>query len=207
MPSGIYMLEFETGARYIGKSVDIRARWKQHADKLQKGTAAKPMMDAFQKSGYDLPTGYILLECHPDMLDEYEGMYINLNTPELNTSIPPRRTDLEYEWLKQHAELGEAIHSTPAVIATMNRKHRELEQANGAIEGLNMQVRKLVGTLDDKIEIESLAFDGYQDTVTERNDLRGEVRSLKKKCEDLWAWKQQVKKLGWWNRLWANWPV
>lgn len=207
MPSGIYMLEFATGQRYIGKSVDIRARWKQHADKLQKGTAARPMQDAYQKSGYNLPTGYILLECHPDMLDEYEGMYINLNQPELNTSFPPRRSDLEYEWLKQHAEAGNAVYSAPVIISTLNQTTESLSQAQSELETLAAQVRKLGTVLDSRVAIESLALDGYQDIVVQRNDLITEVEALEDKLEQLKVWKRQVMKMNWWNRLWAIWPV
>lgn len=75
MTSGIYKLTFSSGAYYIGKSVDIDTRWKQHADKLQKGTAAAKMQAEFNRCG--LPSGEIIAECHKDHLDVMEAFIIS----------------------------------------------------------------------------------------------------------------------------------
>jgi hypothetical protein len=89
----------------------------------------------------------------------------------------------------------------------MHRTHDGLVAAREEMESLTEQVRKLGATLENKVEIEAMAFDSYEDTVNERNGLREAVRELEANCDDLWAWKQQVKKLGFWRRLWKVWPV
>ena len=207
MASGVYQLEFATGQRYIGKSVDMQQRWKQHADKLQKGTAAKAMQGAYHQSKYELPQGQVLLECHPDMLDEYEGMYINLYTPELNTSIPGRRSEVEYGWLQEHAAEGMAVYGTPLLCHSLVTRHAESMGYMGRVEELTTELGALQDGWDSKVAIEAAAIEGHEELLIERINLNREVRELGKLCNSLGSWKQQVKKLGWWSRLWANWPV
>lgn len=89
MTSGVYLMEFENGkANYIGKSVDMERRWKEHEKSLVKGNAAYAVQDAFAK--YGLPKFSILLECHADHIDLMESIYITQNWDKqlLNTSIP-----------------------------------------------------------------------------------------------------------------------
>ena len=207
MASGIYQLEFATGERYIGKSVDIKARWKQHADKLQKGTAAKPMQDAFEKSGHDLPIGNILLECHPDLLDAYEGMCINLYTPELNTSIPGRRTDEDYDILEKYTRtIDGSISSIPALINTAFEFNDTNIGLTATLDRKTAELGALQDGWDDKVAIEAAAIEGHKELLVERDELCVAFRKLGKSCSDLGSWKSRVKKMGWWDRLWANWP-
>jgi len=195
MPSGIYQLEFETGERYIGKSVDMQQRWKQHADKLQKGTAARPMQEAYHNSGYELPRASVVVECHPDLLDEYEGMYINLWRPELNTSIPERRLDFEYEQLQKYAEEDNAKNGVPALISTLystwNTKVDLEAEKNEAVRALgelrsnwNDEMYREVGKLE--------AFKG----------LEGALERARHEHEML---RFRVNKASWWQRLWKTW--
>jgi hypothetical protein len=86
MTSGVYELKFSNGARYIGKSIDIYNRWKQHIDKMRKGTAAKNMQDAYNR--YGVPEADIMLECHPDHIDIMEAVFIARHNPELNSDRP-----------------------------------------------------------------------------------------------------------------------
>lgn len=214
MPSGIYQLEFETGERYIGQSVDIHQRWKQHADKLQKGTAAKPMQDAYHRSGYDLPRAAIVIECHPDLLDEYEGMYINLWRPELNTSIPGRREDWEYEQLEKYTRTKEGVISgVPALISTVFAISEELEEAkvrqinnfydmrqerDDAVLGKNKAVKELTKIQDnwnDKITIEAGKSEAFRKLEHGLRQERLEHESLR----------VRVNKASWWQRLWNTW--
>lgn len=76
MTSGIYKLTFSNGSFYIGKSVDVERRWKEHFDKFAKGTAAKNMQYAFDMYGY--PNRELLIEVHPDHIDLLEGWAIKL---------------------------------------------------------------------------------------------------------------------------------
>lgn len=98
MTCGIYKLTFKSGKFYIGQSVDIEQRWKQHAEKFRKGTAAKNMQEEYNRSGF--PDAIVLMECHKDHLDMMESMYINSmringRFKMLNTSIPKDYTDAE----------------------------------------------------------------------------------------------------------------
>ena len=86
MTSGVYQLNFSDGSTYIGKSIHIEERWKQHMNKFYKGTAAKPMQAAFRRCGD--PTGRILVECHEDHIDVVESCYISRCKPILNSDRP-----------------------------------------------------------------------------------------------------------------------
>lgn len=86
MTSGIYRLTFPSGNTYIGKSINIANRWKQHADKFSKGTAAANMQAEYDK--YGLPTGEVLTVCHPDHISITEEYYINRHKPPLNGTYP-----------------------------------------------------------------------------------------------------------------------
>lgn len=86
MTSGVYELTFSNGDRYIGKSINIETRWKQHLDKFQKGTAARNMQQAYNT--YGAPSGDILCKCHSDHIDILEACYIARHNPELNSDRP-----------------------------------------------------------------------------------------------------------------------
>jgi len=86
MTSGIYTLTFSSGNNYIGKSVNIENRWKQHNDKLMKGTAASNMQAEFNK--YGTPEGKVIFQCHADHIDLVEACFINRLKPTLNATYP-----------------------------------------------------------------------------------------------------------------------
>lgn len=86
MTSGIYELTFSNGDNYIGKSINIENRWKQHFDKFRKGTAARAMQDAFNR--YGSPSTKILLTCHADHVDIMESCCIARLSPVLNSGRP-----------------------------------------------------------------------------------------------------------------------
>ena len=105
MTTGIYLLIFQSGKRYVGQSVDIETRWKQHFDKFRKGTAAKAMQHEFNIYGF--PQAEVLLECHKDHLDMMESLYINHNMIKhrhimLNTSVPADYTDAQIAFITSH---------------------------------------------------------------------------------------------------------
>ena len=97
MKTGIYCLTFSNGDTYVGQSVDIENRMKQHTDKFLKGTAAKKMLDAYNKCG--MPNAKILIECHKDYLDLLEAYCIHGLNATLNTNIPPLDPNINYAWL------------------------------------------------------------------------------------------------------------
>lgn len=106
MTSGIYKLNFNDQAYYIGQSQDMESRWKQHADKFLKGKSAKKMQDAYDE--YGMPEATILLECHKDYLDIMENYYIAQQKTRpncLNSSTPALESNVDYDWLMQNTNM------------------------------------------------------------------------------------------------------
>ena len=106
MTSGIYQLNFNDQAYYVGQSQDLETRWKQHSDKFLKGKSVKKMQDAYEEFG--MPNASILIECHKDYLDIMESYYIAIQRklPNcLNTTAPALDTAIDYEWLLQNANM------------------------------------------------------------------------------------------------------
>lgn len=86
MPSGIYKLTFVDNSFYIGKSISISNRWKQHFDKFIKGKAASNMQQAYDN--YGAPSGEIIFRCHKDHIDIAEELFIHRLKPPLNGTYP-----------------------------------------------------------------------------------------------------------------------
>ena len=106
MTSGIYQLNFNDKAYYVGQSQDLESRWKQHADKFLKGKSAKKMQDAYDAHG--MPNAVILIECHKDYLDIMENYFIaqQKTYPNcLNTTTSPLEPNINYEWLMQNTHM------------------------------------------------------------------------------------------------------
>lgn len=106
MTSGIYQLNFNDQAYYIGQSQDLEARWKQHAEKFKAGKAAKKMQDAYDELG--MPTVNVLIECHKDYLDIMESYHIaeQRKLPNcLNTTAPALDPKIDYDWLLQNTHM------------------------------------------------------------------------------------------------------
>ena len=76
MTAGIYRATFSDGSIYIGKSVNIDTRWKQHIDDMLRGKHTKRMQQAYNL--YGLPNFDLLTEAHKDHLDILEGYFIQL---------------------------------------------------------------------------------------------------------------------------------
>lgn len=106
MSSGIYQLNFNNKAYYIGQSQDLEARWKQHAEKFKAGKAAKKMQDAYDELG--MPNVTVLIECHKDYLDIMESYYIaqQRKLPHcLNTTAPTLDPNIDYDWVLQNINM------------------------------------------------------------------------------------------------------
>ena len=74
MASGIYRLTFSSGKYYVGKSLDLETRWKQHFNKFATGKAARPMQLEYDRCG--LPQTEVIFECHKDHIDILEELLI-----------------------------------------------------------------------------------------------------------------------------------
>ena len=105
MITGIYKLTFPSGMYYIGKSVDVDVRWKQHHDAFVKGKHSQRMQAEFNR--HKDYTQEVLLECHQDHIDIMEAYYINYGnkTMMLNTIYPPALATEQYAPLLANPEL------------------------------------------------------------------------------------------------------
>lgn len=212
MDSGIYRLTYKTGETYVGKSIHLTTRWKQHFDKLSKGKAAKNMQDAYHASGNHFPKTEVLLYCHPDMLDYYEGYFINHLRPPLNTAIPVELSDHAKEVLVDHANNDRAQYSVVAIIEVLNNfadnladernKNSELvEQA----EELECEYEELSAAWGDRAKRDNWANREYRAVVAERDRLGRDRHQLEKELATLKSWQLRVERATWWQRLWASW--
>jgi hypothetical protein len=77
MTIGIYRLCFNSTDRcYVGQSVNIEKRYKQHIASLTDGSATQKMLKAFKDFG--LPTLEVICECTPEELDILEVEAISI---------------------------------------------------------------------------------------------------------------------------------
>lgn len=106
MASGIYRLTFSSGKFYIGKSLDLETRWKQHFNKFATGKAARPMQVEYDRCG--LPKTEVIYHCHQDHIDIMEEWLIDQFKcgDMLNTTYPKlERTEEVAEVINNNREL------------------------------------------------------------------------------------------------------
>jgi group I intron endonuclease len=86
---GVYeIINRVNGHRYIGSSCDIPRRWKDHQQKLNKGTHCNiHLQRAWIKYGKESFEFHVLIECQPDELIEIEQRHIDDKSPEYNLAI------------------------------------------------------------------------------------------------------------------------
>lgn len=149
MISGIYQLTFPDGSRYIGKSINIEERWKQHTEKLKNGKAAKNMQVAWDR--WQEFEAEVLFECHPDHIDIMEETLIARCNPELNTTRPmDRLPGISGEEFDNTIKLFK--YSTLNHIKTLREQEEHLLVAQRNIEHLEEEVEEL-GTQRNEEEI------------------------------------------------------
>lgn len=77
MICGIYKIENLINHKcYIGQSVDIKRRWRQHKTVCSEGTRDYPLYRAFKKYGLENFSFEVLEECPREALNEREQYYI-----------------------------------------------------------------------------------------------------------------------------------
>lgn len=196
MPSGIYKLTFTDGSFYIGKSISISNRWKQHFDKFIKGKAASNMQQAFDT--YGAPNGEILFKCHKDHIDIAEEMFINRLKPPLNGTYPSD----PFAGMSI-SEVGKI--STLFSLSTIDhiRRIRALEQtkaeALNIISKHNDEVTELELIISDLQEIRSREVldndtNGYIELLKQDNfTLNSENQALRAKLSAPW-WRRWFNK-------------
>lgn len=198
MDSGIYRLTFANGDTYVGKSLHLRVRWKQHYDKIGKGSAAKNMMEAYYMSGKKLPDTEVLLECHPDVLDVYENYFINALEPKLNTQIPDLKTENEQWALIRHMEAGSAIYSVPTMLLALEKLNTETSELEEQLEEISAKYRELDKSWDDRAIRDNRQRADYSEVMAKSSLMQGDLEKLQR-------WQQRVLKATWWDRLWMAW--
>lgn len=179
MTSGIYQLNFNDQAFYVGQSINIEVRWKQHFDKFRKGTAAKKMQDAYNY--YGLPNATILLECHKDYLDMMENFYIAANQPysgNLNTTAPAVDPDINYTWLLNNRKL--LIHSQFSII-------KQAVDTTGENTALENELNELKNNFNERY-----LYIKAQIEIKKERDKNAEYKNLYPSLEQAYAQTQEA---------------
>lgn len=203
MTSGIYELTFPDGSNYIGKSINVEERWKQHLDKMQKGTAAKPMQAKWDRYGdFDAK---LLVACHVDHIDILEETFIARCNPTLNTTRPKDRMEGVYEE-EFDLVLGLMKFSTlehVAGLASLTNKNDQLKREVGELQDevdrldLKRSEEELAADIEERILELSDTCDEYHDLINERDatirDLRYELSDARRTVARL----QQP----WWKKI------
>lgn len=186
MASGIYRLTFSSGKYYIGKSLDLETRWKQHFNKFATGKAARPMQLEYDRCG--LPQTEVIFDCHRDHIDILEELLIEqFKGPDmLNTTYPDcdltdqvailinKSKELLHASTFEHLEM---IHSSQNRISKAQQAQTEAEEA-----------------LEDYKANGYIINQDYLDAVALANEFKN--RMLSRKAELV-----RLSKLGWWDRL------
>lgn len=187
MASGIYRLTFSSGKYYIGKSLDLETRWKQHFNKFATGKAARPMQLEYDRCG--LPETQVIFDCHRDHIDILEELLIDqLKGPDmLNTTYPQvTRTD----------EVAILINKSRDLLHLSTFEHLELLHQ---VENKITQLREQKQESDDALE--AMRAEGYimnSDYV----DIVDAATELTQQLERKQAELDRLSNLGWWDRLW-----
>lgn len=186
MASGIYRLTFSSGKYYIGKSLDLETRWKQHFNKFATGKAARPMQLEYDRCG--LPQTEVIFDCHKDHIDILEELLIEqFKGPDmLNTTYPDcdltdhvailinKSRELLHASTFEHLEM---IHSSQDRVSKAQQSQIEAEEA-----------------LEDYKANGYIINQDYLDAVALANEFKD--RMLARKAELV-----RLSKLGWWDRL------
>lgn len=140
MKSGIYLLKFENGDTYVGKSVDIENRWEQHYNTLMRGNAAEKMQNAFIR--YGTPIAKILQYCHTDHIGILESYYVRKLQPTLNSAKTAPIDELTYQTIDA---AGEKLlsYSTAELIHTISKYDTEFENLEDEIIELKKEIDRL----------------------------------------------------------------
>lgn len=191
MTSGIYKLTFKSGMFYIGKSVDIPVRWRQHYDKLRKGMGAVRLQIEFNR--YHDYNQEVLLECHPDHIDIMETYFINYSDKAmmLNTTFPAPLSRAEYQPILEN--LGTLKFSTSDHIATL--AHQSVE-----IQDLKLEIIKLKSKPPVVIKEYGDSTEFIQELQAEIDELEIENEYLLSRLEII---KGSTKKPGWFSRIFS----
>ena len=83
---GVYVIRCEpTGERYVGASVNMVKRIREHFYRLEKGIHRNPrLLSAYKEYGKDSFSSEVLLYCDPTTLELYGKQFVEKLRPEFN---------------------------------------------------------------------------------------------------------------------------
>ena len=186
MASGIYMLTFSSGKYYVGKSLDLETRWRQHFNKFALGKAARPMQLEYDRCG--LPETEAIFSCHRDHIDILEELLIaQFKGPDmLNTTYPDcELTD----------EVATLINRSHDLLKQSTFEHiQELHDAGDKIASAELREQEARDQLQDLRTRGYIVNEDYLEAVELANEFK--ARATKRKLE-----LERLRGLSWWDRL------
>lgn len=186
MASGIYRLTFSSGKFYIGKSLDLETRWKQHFNKFATGKAARPMQVEYDRCG--LPQTEVIFDCHQDHIDILEEWLIDQFKcgDMLNTTYPK---------LERTAEIAELINQSRELLCLCTWDHlKMIHSSQDKIDHAQQAQALAEQALADYKDNGYIVNQDYLDVVKLANEFKS--RMLTRKDELI-----RLSKLSWWDRL------
>lgn len=186
MASGIYRLTFSSGKYYVGKSLDLETRWKQHFNKFATGKAARPMQLEYDRCG--LPETEVIFQCHRDHIDILEELLIEqFKGPDmLNTTYPV--CDLT-------DEVAILINRSHELLRASTFEHLEMIHASqDLIDSAELAKETAERALETYKSKGYIIDDDYKDLLKLTNKFKD--RYFEHKTE-----LQRLQKLSWWDRL------
>lgn len=198
MTSGIYKLTFSSGKVYIGKSENIELRWQQHYASFVKNTHSKKMQREYNQ--YGNPEYEIVLYVHPDHIDIYESIYIQLywgpNCLNGNRPKPINAQDAE-KYLKYYDtvtinDTGAMMHSSLMHLQAMEQYCKKLYETE----------HELKCSQHDVLELETRGIKMPKTWKSMNDELNRENHELNNECSRYHRELKRLQRLSWWDRLW-----
>ena len=171
MTCGIYCITSPSGKKYVGQSVDIERRWKDHRSHPRR---TPRLIDSFAEHGVNAHTFEILQECQENELLLYEQEWqLKLNS-ELNVLITTgnERFGRVSEITKQNMSAAQSGANNPNYgkrgieTSTFGRKRTDAERiAISAFQQtrgrLICQIDKITGQLITKAKVRDFVKQGF----------------------------------------------
>lgn len=196
MDSGIYQLEFEDGATYIGKSINIETRWNDHIKAFKSGKASAKMQERYDK--YGLPDFSVIYPCHRDHIDILENYLIQYYKPELNTVVADAIGEEDFKILAENEELL-SMSTVDHIVAIYDLMldNKELQEV---VEALNLEVKRLEGEESLKLaELEAgIELAKAKVELAKKSE---EIISLYKEVSEAEERLEEYESKPWWKKL------